>query len=147
MGSKQSNEQTSDKMYDPGAPNICYMIKYYGLDLVGQLDVWIDKGGFAPSVSFSIRQLNQLKDWLEKKERESKEERKKLTGRKQRQFVCFEGNWKAFYQWLTEAQIRERRSQAGTDSKSVSQCVKTDRLCPAEKTKAADRTATPGGQQ
>lgn len=73
MGSKQNKEQANGKTYEPGTLNICYMIKNYGLHSVSQLDVWINEGGFPPSGSFTIRQLSQLKDWLEKKEKESRE--------------------------------------------------------------------------
>ena len=118
MGSVNSRHQTKDRYdnVDLSAPKINYMRVNYSDSSVKQINIWMTESSFPSTESFSIRQLNQLRERLQEKEQETenkKDKSKLITDRK------------AFSLWMKEAQNRDRRPQAGTGRiSSVSQCVK-----------------------
>ena len=80
MGSVNNKNHTKYK-YDNvnlSAPNINYMRVNYGDSSVKQIIIWITECGFLSTGSFSIRQLNQLKE--RRQEKEKKTEDKKARG-------------------------------------------------------------------
>ena len=79
MGSVNSKNQTKDKYdnVDLSAPNINYMRVNYGDSSVKQIKIWITECGFPSTGSFSIRQLNQLRERLQEKEKETEDKKGK----------------------------------------------------------------------
>lgn len=114
MRSRQSKHD-SGKDFDTLCkhPNVQYMINNYGRDSVKQLKIWIECG-FPEKGSFSERQLEILRDKLKEYEK---------VGKKQNDKV----DWSAFYMWMTEAQLRARKStlKKNTDSANSVQCLKS----------------------
>lgn len=112
----KSNSKDAKEDIDLSSPNLQFMKVNYGEAAVSQVEVWVMKCGFPSTGSFSIRQLIQLREKLEEKEKETAD--KKGKGK-------FRADWKAFSLWMEEAQKRDRKTQAGTGKpSSVSQCLK-----------------------
>lgn len=80
-----------------------YMLKNYGTNALSQFDVWVSDCRFPEKGNFSSRQIEQLKNTLEDKERHT-----------------FKAGWKAFGLWQLETHRREIK-QAGTSPSS--QCL------------------------
>lgn len=102
MGSKYSKSKKNDNTtYDPDSPNVTHM-SVCGESSVIPVPIWVKEFGFPKSGNVSTRQLNQLREKMEKKEAETKDK----TGKSK-----FRGDWKASGLWMEDANRRERKSQ------------------------------------
>lgn len=67
MGSRSSKNRTKDYNVELFAPNINFMRENYGDESVKQ--IWVTECGFPSTGSFSIRQLNRLRERLQEKKK------------------------------------------------------------------------------
>ncbi|KAL6482095.1 hypothetical protein MHYP_G00101750 [Metynnis hypsauchen] len=94
-------------------------------EILSQMSLWVNEGGFPKGRSFSINQLKQLQQKLEQLE---KTQRERERCRKKTCCLCWKGekdveivNWAAFFQWWDEATKRER-----TRIKNMTENVKNE---------------------